>query len=605
MKHTTGRKLAGLGVLGVVGILLVGGVGYHRIGAVHGEFDRFGTTHEILRLHVEAEALHEAVASDVLGVLAAQSDADRARARTSFDRHVSELEYRVRQMQGPSLDGSTAVDAAQTSSAIEAFVRRSREIVQASGQDPEQHETLRSEMNQQANALGEHLARNRAAIEDDVDHLRSEILGSTKRSLGWLIGTTLCSALVIGGLCASFAHGIRRRLHAILDMVEASAQGDLTHSTRVEGDDDLTQMLRRLGEFVATLRAGIGEIRTQGEQVGASARDLETVSQHVADEMTQMNERARVMAEASEQIAESTSAVATSVAQSSSHVETVASAAEEMSVILGGVATRSNQMAEEITSIAAAVEQMTTSLESVAASSDQAARIAERASESADQANEMVELLGQSANEIGNVVEVISEIAEQTNLLALNATIEAASAGDAGRGFAVVANEVKDLAKQTAHATDEIARRITNMQHSTKSSVSAIRAIVDIINEINQISQSIAHSVADQRSTANEIARSIASASEAARDINQAVHHSSAGSSEVARNVEELANGASEIAQRATDGSRATEEVSLSIREVQQGIERTGGATSRVARAARDLGSLAERLTELTAHYRL
>ena len=117
--------------------------------------------------------------------------------------------------------------------------------------------------------------------------------------------------------------------------------------------------------------------------------------------------------------------------------------------------------------------------------------------------------LGESSQEIGNVIKVITSIAQQTNLLALNATIEAARAGEAGKGFAVVANEVKELAKQTAKATEDIGRKIEAIQVDTKGAVAAIEEIGTIINQINDISNSIATAVEEQTVTTNEIGRSV------------------------------------------------------------------------------------------------
>jgi methyl-accepting chemotaxis protein len=146
--------------------------------------------------------------------------------------------------------------------------------------------------------------------------------------------------------------------------------------------------------------------------------------------------------------------------------------------------------------------------------------------------------LGESSQEIGNVIKVITGIAQQTNLLALNATIEAARAGEAGKGFAVVANEVKELAKQTAKATEEISQKIAGTQDVTKGAIAAIEEISGIINQINDISNSIASAVEEQTVTTNEIGRSVSEAAQGVNDITKNI----SGVATAARNTTQGAN---------------------------------------------------------------
>jgi methyl-accepting chemotaxis protein len=173
--------------------------------------------------------------------------------------------------------------------------------------------------------------------------------------------------------------------------------------------------------------------------------------------------------------------------------------------------------------------------------------------------NQTVSKLGESSLEIGKVIKVITSIAQQTNLLALNATIEAARAGEAGKGFAVVANEVKELAKQTATATEDISRKIEAIQTDTKSAVGAIDQIGQIISQINDLQNTIASAVEEQTATTNEIARN---ASEAAR-----------GTDEIARNVTSVSQAARSTSEGAANTLNAAAELAKLAAELQQVVE--------------------------------
>ena len=205
----------------------------------------------------------------------------------------------------------------------------------------------------------------------------------------------------------------------------------------------------------------------------------------------------------------------------------LAANAEETAVQANAVSAASEEVSRNVSVVSTGTEAMLSSIVEISKSAHDAARIARTAVGTAEGANKTVAKLGDSSAEIGKVIKVITSIAEQTNLLALNATIEAARAGDAGKGFAVVANEVKELAKGTARATEEIGQKISAIQHDTRSAVEAIAEIGSIINQINDVSNTIASAVEEQTATTNEIGRNV---SEAAN-----------GTGEIARNISGVA----------------------------------------------------------------
>ena len=259
-----------------------------------------------------------------------------------------------------------------------------------------------------------------------------------------------------------------------------------------------------------------------------------------------------------------TSENAASLASSSEELtatsQIMASTAEETSVQANVVSAASEQVSRNVSSVATATEEMQASIREISKNANDSARVAKNAVSVASTTNETMKRLGESSQEIGNVIKVITSIAQQTNLLALNATIEAARAGEAGKGFAVVANEVKELAKQTAKATEDIGQKIEAIQEVTKGAVSAIEEIGGIINQINDISNSIASAVEEQTVTTNEIGRSV---SEAAQGVN-----------DIAKNIVGVATAAKNTTQGANDTQTASLELSQMAARLQSAVSR-------------------------------
>jgi len=186
---------------------------------------------------------------------------------------------------------------------------------------------------------------------------------------------------------------------------------------------------------------------------------------------------------------------------------------------VGDVSSLAATVASEVSAVGQAIDGLSASIDEISHKAERASVVANDAAWRAKDTNATVAKLGASSEQIGEVIEVITSIAKQTNLLALNATIEAARAGESGKGFAVVANEVKELAKQTSSATEQIAGQIATIQQDTSRSVEAIEAITAVIDEIAEIQVSIASAVDEQTSATSEIARSVGSAAESARTI--------------------------------------------------------------------------------------
>jgi methyl-accepting chemotaxis protein len=234
--------------------------------------------------------------------------------------------------------------------------------------------------------------------------------------------------------------------------------------------------------------------------------------------------------------------------------------AEETATQSNVVAAAAEQVTKNLQTVATATEEMTASIKEIANNANESARVATSAVKTAETTNATVAKLGDSSAEIGQVIKVITSIAQQTNLLALNATIEAARAGEAGKGFAVVANEVKELAKETAKATEDISQKIEAIQGDTKGAVEAIAQITGVINQINDISNTIASAVEEQTATTNEIARN--------------VQEGAKGGAQVAENIVSVAQAAKSTTQGANDTQTAAAELSRMAAELQEVVSR-------------------------------
>jgi len=317
---------------------------------------------------------------------------------------------------------------------------------------------------------------------------------------GWMLGTGIyiddldaawrANARTAGGLAlacllplvvVSIATGRSIFLH-LDDMADrirdvAEGEGDLTRRIVITSDDEMSKVAEWFNLFMDQLQKMIRAIAETATQVAAASEELSAASQQITANSEETTAKAKVVSDAGGQV--------------NTNLQTLASGAE----------------------------QMNSTISEIARNATEAARVAGEAVEAAAAANQTVSRLGESSIEIAKVIEAITSIAQQTNLLALNATIEAARAGEAGKGFAVVANEVKELAKQTAKATEDIKQKIAETRKNTGGAVEAIRGIRGVIDKISHISTEIATAVEEQSATTSEMTRNVLEAARGATTI--------------------------------------------------------------------------------------
>ncbi len=386
---------------------------------------------------------------------------------------------------------------------------------------------------------------------DKITAAADEQLQQATRDMWKMIGISILCVAAALVLLWFMAAGIVRPLTNVADMLKdiSEGEGDLTKRLEIKSRDEVGLVAGYFNNFMEKLQGIIRDVAGNAETLSISSRELSNISEN--------------MSSGSE--------------YTSGKANTVATAAEEMSANMNSVAAASEQASTNIGMVASAAEEMTATINEIAQNSEKARGITGNAVSQAKAASEKIDELGTAAKDIGKVTEAITEISEQTNLLALNATIEAARAGEAGKGFAVVANEIKELARQTADATQDIKGKIAGVQGSTSGATEQVDEISKVINDVNNIVSTIATAVEEQSVTTKEIAG----------------------------NVTQAASGIQEVTENVSQSSSVTEEIAKDIVEVNQSAGEMSNSSSQVNMSAAELSNLAEQLKEMVDKFKV
>jgi methyl-accepting chemotaxis protein len=362
----------------------------------------------------------------------------------------------------------------------------------------------------------------------------------------------LISLVVAIPLAVAITRGITKPLSATVVSLDALASGDLSiQISRIDLDrkDEIGDLCKSLQTMLVNLRNIMRQIAEGVQTLSASSAEMSSVSSRLSSASKSTSGKASTVAAAVEQSSANTVSVAVSMEEASANLASVASATEEMSATVA----------------------------EIASNSEKARAISEQATAQAQTISDMMNQLGQAAREIGKVTETITDISSQTNLLALNATIEAARAGATGKGFAVVANEIKELARQTAEATEDIKSKIAGVQTSTGGAISDIEKIAGVIREVGNIVASIAAAIEEQATVTRDVAGNIAQATNGVREANERVAQTATVSSSIAQDIAG---------------------VNVAVGDIRQGGER-------VQASAVELSNLSEQLKDLVGHFKV
>lgn len=376
---------------------------------------------------------------------------------------------------------------------------------------------------------------------DDVEAAIAEQAKSVKQSVNSAVlrlllisGLIIVLSLVVAWLVV--VKGVVGPIRKVIDMLRdiAEGEGDLTRRIEDKSGDETQELAEWFNKFIQNMQEMIRDIKGNSGTLNNSSETLTGISD-------QMNLAAE---------------------DTATRARSVAAASEEMSANMNSVAAAMEEAATNVNMVAAASEEMSSTIDEIARNAEQARAITDNAVNQTRTASDQVHELGLAASEIGKVIESITDISEQVNLLALNATIEAARAGEAGKGFAVVATEIKELAKQTAGASNEIKERVAGIQSSTEATVKEISNISTVVKEINEIVATIATAVEEQSVTTREIAENVAQASQGIGEVNENVAQGSMASQDVAKEIAEVTQSSGEMADSSSQVKMNAEELS-------------------------------------------
>jgi methyl-accepting chemotaxis protein len=411
-----------------------------------------------------------------------------------------------------ALPGDIDDDIRALEPSVTGFNDFSVDFVTRAVQDPatvrDQYDSIADQNHLVDDAIGAIHEKLDAAIEQE----QADMAATTASARMWMLLVAVIGIGALIGFAIPLVRSILAPVRRVGQVVDALATGDLTVRTGIDSHDELGRMAQGLDHAVDRMRQAMEAMAANANTLAGAATELSATSSEIAHAAEETNGQ--------------TSAASAEAEEISRNVQTVAAGGEEMGL----------------------------SIREISQNTNEAAQIAGQAVSEAALATQSIERLGESSAEIGNVIKLITSIAEQTNLLALNATIEAARAGDAGKGFAVVASEVKDLAQETARATEDISSRVSAIQSDTGGAVEVINRISEVIAKINDYQTTIASAVEEQTATTQEMSRSIAEVA--------------AGASRIAGSIAEVAQAGSHSMEGVNQTNQASQEVARTAEEL-------------------------------------
>ncbi len=435
---------------------------------------------------------------------------------------------------------------------------------------------------------------------------QERIEGITSNALNWALILIALAGVISLALGFFLANHLIKPIDDVVTVLKdmAEGEGDLSVRLTARHNDEMGDLCKWFNTFVGKLNDLITRMDKTSHLLGNQLNILTENIDLLQHNVNSTDKAFRQVADVGESLQTGIGSISSGTETSHAEMEKVSDGATEMSNNISDVSKSVQLSVENLSEVASAVEELSATFQEIARNMDHNRVTTNKAADLSGSASDNVKVLDEHARNIGDFVQIIDAISKQTNLLALNATIEAASAGEAGKGFAVVANEVKDLAKQTAQAVQQIGHRVHEIQESTNSTISAIEEIKRVMSEVSSVNSTVVASIEEQASTVQEIHRNLDNTSHESAAISQAVQASLEISIEVSDSCQSAFKNTSSVLKVSRDILQHSRMLAEKSEEAQGSSAEMVAALGSSYTSVKDLSRAAQSMLAITGKFK-